>query len=275
MAKNPPAFQFYASDFDVATRSWSPAEVGCYIRLLVHEWINGPLPTDEDRLRRIAGAGETEWQSLWGIVGEKFSSSDGSLINRRIERTREEQRIYSERQAAAGRKGAKARWGDDDNPIGDPNSDPNGRKMALQSSPSTSTTTSTARVSTPSPHPETLVSGNGAAPGPCFEESSGNFDHSSCAHLRESNPTRYVFLAWLATLPPGTKRQLTPERQRKIRSRLKRFPLNEVVEAAMGWPHDPWSDRSEHCDLTILLRSDSACEKFRDLFQSHNGPADA
>ncbi len=44
-----PAFQLFAADALVDTASWTVDEVGIYFRLLMTEWVNGPLPNDEAR----------------------------------------------------------------------------------------------------------------------------------------------------------------------------------------------------------------------------------
>lgn len=79
------------------------------------------------------------------------------------------------------------------------------------------------------------------------------------------NQTAQVFEAWLETLGPDTKRLLTEARRKKIAARLKTFPVAEVIEAVRGWVNDPWDGRIHQNDITILLRSDEQCEKFRDL----------
>ena len=48
-----PAFQLYAADFFMDTIGWSDVEVGIYIRLLLLEWINGPLPDDHKQLLKL------------------------------------------------------------------------------------------------------------------------------------------------------------------------------------------------------------------------------
>jgi hypothetical protein len=76
-----------------------------------------------------------------------------------------------------------------------------------------------------------------------------------------------IFDAWVATLDPGTRRKLSPQRREKIRARLRTFPSDELVEAVQGWRHDPWPERPRHNDLLILLRTDEQAEKFRDLYR--------
>jgi hypothetical protein len=91
--------------------------------------------------------------------------------------------------------------------------------------------------------------------------------------VRQANATRGIYENWLQSLPPGTKRELTDARARVIRARLKRYPPEDVMDAARGWVNDPWEERANQNDLTILLRNDQQCEKFRDLWR--NGPANA
>ena len=54
--KNPPSFQFYPADFLVDTQGMTPAEVGVYIRLICHCWIQDGLPEDLATIRRLADA---------------------------------------------------------------------------------------------------------------------------------------------------------------------------------------------------------------------------
>ncbi len=161
MAKASPAFQFYAADFDTATRSWLPEEVGVYMRLLCSQWINGTLPSDKKRLASIAGMSSSEFDDVWKTIGQKFHETDSGHVNKRLENVREEQRKYREKQQESGRKGAQKRWGKDGNPNGgangDPISDPNGeaygQNIALHTSSSTSSLSSTSDLPK-QPYPE-------------------------------------------------------------------------------------------------------------------------
>lgn len=141
MAKAP-AFQFYAADFLTDTAEMTDQEVGVYIRLLSHQWINGSLHGDPNRLTNGVAIGVLE---VWDEIKHKFPiGDDGRRRNPRLEETRKQQQEYREKQAEAGKRGAEKRWAqkDDSNPNGDPNSNPNGENIALQSSTSSSTTTS-------------------------------------------------------------------------------------------------------------------------------------
>lgn len=120
-----PAFQFYAADFDTATRGWLPDEVGVYIRLLCTQWITGPLPTEPRRLAVIVGMPVQDFEEIWkNTISHKFEKSKTGYINKRLEKVRDEQRQYRESQSENGRKGARKRWGKNGDPNGGANSDP-------------------------------------------------------------------------------------------------------------------------------------------------------
>lgn len=142
---NPPAYQYYAADFDEDTASWDVNEVGIYQRLLNYEWINGwdqeGLPNDRKRLARIARCSYKKFLKGWTIIEKKFSQNGkGFLVNRRMEEGREKLLKYIESQRESGKRGAEKRWKQDGDPIAEPISDPNdepyGQKMALPSSSS-------------------------------------------------------------------------------------------------------------------------------------------
>lgn len=127
-----PAFQLYAADFYVDTAGWTPTQVGVYLRLLLHEWINGPLPNKISILARIAGIDVRNMQRLWSaVLAEKFTTdAAGMYVNPRLEKEREKQLKYRELQAISGKIGAEKRWKTHSKPY----SDPNGESIALQSS---------------------------------------------------------------------------------------------------------------------------------------------
>lgn len=107
-----PAFQLYASDFYVDTADWSVAEIGAYFRLLMAEWVNGPLPDDTKRLARIATLDHGNFVKLWGptLQGKFVKNGNGTLYNRRLEEEREKQANYIEKQRIKGSKRAEKMW---------------------------------------------------------------------------------------------------------------------------------------------------------------------
>ena len=77
-----PAFQLYASDFYVDTAGWTTAQVGAYFRLLLAEWVNGPLSSNMADLARIAGIPDTRTMyKMWSAkLGKKFILNGGNLL---------------------------------------------------------------------------------------------------------------------------------------------------------------------------------------------------
>ena len=107
-----PAFQLYARDFLVDdTARLSLEATGAYVRLLCHQWINGPLPDDLDLLARLVGTTVDRFRLVWAEIGDRFPvGDDGRRANPELESKRLESIQYRERQAQQGRKGAKVRW---------------------------------------------------------------------------------------------------------------------------------------------------------------------
>ncbi len=141
-----PAFQLYASDFDMDTASWDNEEVGVYFRLLMYQWVNKSIPDDINRLAKITRIGQKRFKKSWRIVSNKFQDNGkNGLVNVRMERVRAEQDNYRESQSEAGRRGIEKKkkegifpFNKSNKPSSDPSSDPSSRNQALQSSSSSS-----------------------------------------------------------------------------------------------------------------------------------------
>ncbi len=133
-----PYFPLYGGDFLLKTGELTNAEVGAYIRLLIHQWANGSINGDPNRLP-IGCA--NEWPEL-----EKYFPlcDDGRRRNPRLERERTAITDRREKQRLAGIEGAKKRWGDDGDPNGNPNRVPidNPNSKAIVSSDSSSDSSS-------------------------------------------------------------------------------------------------------------------------------------
>src|SRR4030095_5113747 len=107
MALAPPAFQFYAGDFLVSTTTFSNEEVGAYIRLLSHQWVNGSVPDDLRALAQILHTSSCVTQRIWQKISPKFSrGTDKLLRNPRLEEVRQKHYEFIELQAAKPHK----RW---------------------------------------------------------------------------------------------------------------------------------------------------------------------
>jgi len=107
-----PAFPFYPKDWrsDAHVSLMSLAERGAYIELLGVCWLEGSLPTDDDQLRRLAHAERDEWKKVRDAVLARFEEVGGRLEHAKLSKLRTEKDAYHATKAAAGRKGAAARW---------------------------------------------------------------------------------------------------------------------------------------------------------------------
>ncbi len=137
MAKEP-YFPFYYRDFMVSTGEMTDAEVGKYLRYLIHQWEKGSIPGDPSMIQTIRFDSH-----LWETLESKFPlGDDGRRRNPRLEEIRLERDQYIAKRSAAGKVGAEARW--DGKRIANANTTrdgkPHGKPIA---STSTSTSTST------------------------------------------------------------------------------------------------------------------------------------
>lgn len=107
-----PSFPFYAQDFDMDTNTWSNEEIGVYLRLLMSEWINGPLPDDIKKLAQIARISPKKFKNLFQICSKKFiRDRNGFLINKKMEEIREKNNKWLEQKKKAGIASAEKRRG--------------------------------------------------------------------------------------------------------------------------------------------------------------------
>lgn len=143
-----PAFQFYPADFvaDDKVQPMDATDVGAYLLLLCAQWARGPLPDDQDWLRKTARVAPRAWPTVWAVVSPCFNRTEAGLLNPRLERERALQVAYREQQRVAGKLGAKTRWHGDaipPPPPGDPPGMPGGMadgSSAVRSPQSTSST---------------------------------------------------------------------------------------------------------------------------------------
>lgn len=117
MAANP-IFPLYYNDIDRSTRDWTDEEFGCYMRLLMHQWSQGEIPKETQRLSRIV----TSIQATWHTVGKKFVETETGMINKRLEEIRSERMSFLKKQQENGKKGGRK---PKENPINNPNINPN------------------------------------------------------------------------------------------------------------------------------------------------------
>lgn len=104
-----PAFMFYASDFLSLVKGWNSDEISVHIVLLAYSWVNGPIPTDERRLKQISQYRGRRWNELLNTLttSQWCVNSAGLLQNNSLEKIREEQKEYREKLSEAGKMGYK------------------------------------------------------------------------------------------------------------------------------------------------------------------------
>lgn len=132
----------YIGDYLAATTHLSAEESGAYLHLLMHQWKNGSLPSDQESLRRIARVEKDAWSNAWSILQAFFEHSSSMPIQKRLESIREE---WNGRKATAVAKAQAAsakRWS----------------KHATSNAPSIPTSNAQAMPQTcPSPSPSPLL----------------------------------------------------------------------------------------------------------------------
>ena len=100
--KNPPSFQFYPQDFlaDLNVQSMTDEEVGMYIKLLCHCWIEDGLPVEGSRVVDL-------YLKNSSTISKCFYEKDGIFRNKRLDEEREKQRRWREKCSLGGKKSSK------------------------------------------------------------------------------------------------------------------------------------------------------------------------
>lgn len=110
-----PAYPFYVNDFfqDHNVLPMDDATVGVYVRLMGIAWNAGSIPADPTLIQALLPKTKPrDFARMWPMIAKcwvQHPDRVGALIQPRLEKERQKQAEYKERQAAAGRKGGKAR----------------------------------------------------------------------------------------------------------------------------------------------------------------------
>jgi hypothetical protein len=122
MARKLDWFPFYAAAFqtDEAVRLMDVSQVGVYLLLLCHQWINGSIPADESQALALLQpqlsplADDNTFRLASEVLERCFPPSNDDPTrrqNRRLEVVRAEQAATRERLSEAGRKGGRPKGG--------------------------------------------------------------------------------------------------------------------------------------------------------------------
>jgi len=112
MKNKSPAFQFYPSDFlsDENVISMTFEERGVYITLLSNCWIQGSIPADQDKIKRLLPGynGDGIPEQVMECF-QPMEDNPGRLVHNRLEKERLKQDEWKEKCSAGGRKSAEIR----------------------------------------------------------------------------------------------------------------------------------------------------------------------
>jgi uncharacterized protein YdaU (DUF1376 family) len=93
---------WFPRDFMSSTRGWPLIARGAYRELLDAQWDMGELPIDQEELRLLCGATETEWATCWPRIEPKFPVNCAGRKNPRLEIHRQKaQTLYAQRALGA------------------------------------------------------------------------------------------------------------------------------------------------------------------------------
>ena len=116
-----PSFHMYAGDFlsDMNVKLMNMTQRGIYITLLLHEWIEGSLPSNIGHLKILCDNCK-DFEKHWELISRCFYEEDGKIYNPRLEEERASKLADRERKSKNGKKGAMKRWHSDSTAIAQP-----------------------------------------------------------------------------------------------------------------------------------------------------------
>ena len=99
-------FPFYPESFLVSTMLMSPAEVGAYMRLLCHSWLDDGIPMkSKAHLARLAGVSTSKLEQ---ILPKFYIDDENRVRHHRLEEVRKSVADLREKRRKAGALGGKA-----------------------------------------------------------------------------------------------------------------------------------------------------------------------
>ena len=105
-----PYYRFFPGDYARDTSDLSMIEDAAYRRLLDYYYCDQKLPSDPQRLQRIARAGTSEEKAAVEYVAQRFFRVEGErLVNKRAEDEIEQRRAFLESQSQKGKQSGKIR----------------------------------------------------------------------------------------------------------------------------------------------------------------------
>jgi uncharacterized protein YdaU (DUF1376 family) len=108
-------FKMYPAETlsDELFSGWSIEERGAWLTLILVNWREGSIPSDQTTLARLLHVDSGTMRSLWSAIGSRFVRHPDvpeRLTSPRVEREREAAQRLMDQKVEAGRKGANSRW---------------------------------------------------------------------------------------------------------------------------------------------------------------------
>lgn len=100
-------YREFWSDLNVQSMTWE--QRGIYHHLLGCCWMEGSIPSEPDDLSSILRVDRKHFDKIWPRILKCFTSQDGRLIQRKVEKIRKAKEDYAEERSKSGRRGAEVR----------------------------------------------------------------------------------------------------------------------------------------------------------------------
>jgi uncharacterized protein YdaU (DUF1376 family) len=120
-----PWFKVYAAEVlsDENVSGYSMDERGAWFTLLCHQWREGSIPAEPDRIARLlrmdADAMRPQCERIWLRIADRFvphPDLPGRLVSPRMEMEREEAKEVAEKKSGLAKKAASSRWSKENRP---------------------------------------------------------------------------------------------------------------------------------------------------------------
>lgn len=258
MSGKAPAFQFYASDFLSGTTFLSAAAVGAYIRMLSQSWTSGPIPDSPVAFHKAMGLGPTDppFDVIWGELRCKWVRNEQGWINEKLEKVRADQVAFRASRGKAGRASGRARR----------------RKKYEHSLNIRSTQVSTKDQQNTNPSVFDLRSSSSVS----GLQPSASEKRERLSPLPSPDDLRDEWNV-ITTDPIPQCRELSAERTRKAKTRLRERPLTEWREVMERIQASAFcrgeNDRGWVATFDWLLQADTAVKVLEGKYDNRGSPS--
>lgn len=102
----------YVGEYLADTMELNAEQHGAYLLMLMHAWkSDGKLPADPARLCQIARMSPQQWSRSEPLLREFFNCGPDAWTHKRVVNELGKAKDFVEKKSAAGKLGAKKKWG--------------------------------------------------------------------------------------------------------------------------------------------------------------------